>query len=139
MTLDCYVKDLILSLLLSLLIEPITNMPLPLNVNVCPIVGVVSVSLCLSVTFRREKRNQVNQYYAENVFLSLSLDLFIPSSSLSLIIFTWSFISHSLGFYFNNLVIIIIIIIIILFITPPPLLFILKVFISSPSKHHVAF
>ena len=84
MTLDYYVKDLILSLLLSLLIEPIMNMPLPLNVNVCPIVGVVSVSLCLSVTFRKEKRNQVNQYYAENVFLSLSLDLFIPSSFLSL-------------------------------------------------------
>ena len=132
MTLDYYVKDLILSLLLSLLIELIMNMPLPLNVNVCPIVGVVSVSLCLSVTFRKEKRNQVNQYYAENVSLSLLISLYLAplSLSLSLIIFTLSFISHSLGFYFNNLVIIIIIIIIILFITPPPLLSILIKFLS---------
>ena len=129
MTLDYYVKDPILSLLLSLLIEPITNMPLPLNVNVCPIVGVVSVSLCLSVTFRREKRNQVNQYYAENV--SLSLYLFIPSSSLSLLSFLLYLLSHiHLVFILIIWLLLLLLLLLLLFIIPPPLLSILIKFLS---------
>ena len=128
MTLDYYVKDLILSLLLFLLIEPIMNMPLPLNVNVCPIVGVVLVSLCLSVTFRREKRNQVNQYYAENV--SLSLDLIIPSSSLSLLSFLLYLLSHIHLVFILIIWLLLLLLLLLLFITPLPLLSILIKFLS---------
>ena len=132
MTLDYYVKDPILSLLLSLLIEPIMNMPLPLNVNVCPIVGVVSVSLCLSVTFRKEKRKQVNQYYAENVSFSLLISSYLAPLflSLSLLSFLLYLLSHIHLVFILIIWLLLLLLLLLLFITPSPLLSILIKFLS---------